>query len=183
MAPTQAQTQPRSLSGSFRSDPVHSSFGFAITHSGISTYRAAFTDADATLVAGADGVALEGSAAVESVTITEPPEFRAHVLGPEFFDAERHPRIAFRSRDVELADDGSARVSGELEIRGVARPVSATGTWAAAPGSGRVALELEAVVDRREFGIDWQMEAPGGGDILGYEVTITVSLELVPEED
>jgi polyisoprenoid-binding protein YceI len=176
------ETAIEPLSGTYRADPVHSSFGFAVKHSGVSTFRAGFDDAQATLIAGEDAFALEGSAAVESVTITEPPEFRAHVLSPEFFDAERHPRIEFRSTDVELADDGSANVTGDLEIRGIARRVSATGTWRVAPGGQRVALELEAAVDRRDFGIEWQMEAPGGGDILGYDVTIMVGLELIPQE-
>ena len=171
------------LAGSFRSDLVHSSIGFAIKHSGVSTFRAGFGDVQASLRAREGGPALEGSAAVESVTIADPPEFRAHVLSPEFFDAERHPRIGFRSSDVELGADGSAKVNGELEIRGVARSVGATGSWASAPGGDRIAIELETTVDRRDFGMEWQMEAPGGGDILGYDVTITVALELIRQED
>jgi polyisoprenoid-binding protein YceI len=178
---TEIAVQP--LSGTYQADPVHSSIGFAVKHSGVSTFRAGFGDVQATVGAGDGGATLEGSAAVESVTITEPPEFRAHVLSPEFFDAERHPRIGFRSSEVELADDGTVKVSGELEIRGVARAVEATGSWAPAPGGRRLALELETTVDRRDFGIEWQMEAPGGGDILGYDVTITVALELIAQED
>jgi polyisoprenoid-binding protein YceI len=174
------QTAIEPLNGTFEADSVHSSIGFAVKHSGVSTFRGGFGDVHASLVAGEDRVALEGSAAVESVSITDPPEFRAHVLSPEFFDAENHPRIEFRSTEVELADNGSAMVTGELTIRGITRQVTATGTWV---GDGqRAALELETTVDRRGFGIEWQMEAPGGGDILGYDVTITVALELVPQE-
>lgn len=173
------------LSGSFDADPVHSSITFAVRHGGVSTFRAGFGDVAAGLIVDGDGAALEGSAAAESITIMDPPEFRAHVLGPEFLDAERQPRIGFRSTDVELAEDGSASVSGDLTVRGVTRPVTASGTWGPAgevPAGGRAALELETTVDRRDFGIDWQMQTPNGDDALGYEVTVTVVLELVPRE-
>jgi polyisoprenoid-binding protein YceI len=54
---------------------------------------------------------------------------RTHVLGPEFFDAERHPEIMFRSTQVRLTDDGRAEVEGELTIRGITRPVAAVGQY------------------------------------------------------
>jgi polyisoprenoid-binding protein YceI len=177
------QTAIEPLSGTLEADPIHSSIGFAIKHSGVATFRGSLGDLQATLVAGEDGVALEGRAAVDSISIADPPELRAHILGPDFFDAENHPRIEFRSTEVELADDGSAKVSGDLTIRGVTRRVDATGSWAAGPGGHRAALELETTIDRRDFGMDWQMEAPGGGDILDYPVTITIALELKPRED
>jgi len=173
------------LTGTFEVDPVHSSITFGIRHMGVSTYRAGFADVAGRLAAEEDGVSLEGRAVAASVTITAPPEFRAHVLGPDFLDVERHPAIEFRSSGVELADDGSARVQGELTLRGVTRPLTATGTWSApvvSPVGRHVALELEAGIDRREFGIDWQMQMPGGGDVLGYDVTIAIALELVARE-
>jgi polyisoprenoid-binding protein YceI len=107
------------------------------------------------------------------------------VLGADFFDVENHPEVTFRSRDVELAGDGTARVAGELTIAGVTKPVVATGTWsepAAAAGGLRGALELETVIDRRDFGFDWQMELPSGGDALAYDVTLEVSLALLQPE-
>jgi polyisoprenoid-binding protein YceI len=181
--PTQTATLP--FAGDFAADPVHSSFGFAVTHMGVSTFRGSLSDVRASLRADDDRVTLEGDAAAESISITDPAEFRAHVLGPEFLDAEQHPRIAFRSEDVRLDDDGSARVDGELVIAGVSRPVTATGRWVApqdTPAGVRGSLELEATIDRREYGIDWQMPLPSGGDALGYDVTIRVQLELVAQE-
>ena len=89
------------------------------------------------------------------------------MLGPEFFDAERHPVIAFRSTAVRLADDGRAEADGELTFRGVTRPVAAGGHYAPPRLSsfGDVAgLQLRTSFDRREFGFEWQMELPGGGD-------------------
>jgi polyisoprenoid-binding protein YceI len=179
------QTAVRPFQGTFAADPIHSSFGFAVTHMGVSTFRGTLSDVQATLRDDGDGLALEGAAAAESISITDPAEFRAHVLAPDFLDAENHPHVTFRSGDVQLDDDGSARVKGELAIGGVSRPVTASGRYVAplqTPGGLRGALELEATIDRREYGIDWQMELPSGGDALGYDVTISVQLELVSQD-
>jgi polyisoprenoid-binding protein YceI len=110
---------------------------------------------------------------------------RASVLGPEFFDAERHPEITFRSTAVRLAGDGHAEVDGELTIRGVTRPVSASGHFAAPrPSSfGEIAgLQLRTTFDRRAFGFDWQMEMPGGGEAVGWEVEVDIDLLLKRED-
>src|SRR3954464_5736682 len=110
---------------------------------------------------------------------------RESVLGPAFFDAERHPEITFRSTAVRLAADGRAEVDGELPIRGVTRPAAAAGRYAAPrPSSfGEIAgLQLRATFDRREFGFDWQMEMPGGGHAVGWDVRVDIELLLKREE-
>src|SRR3954453_15188936 len=92
------------LSGTFKADPIHSSFGFAVKHMGVQTFRGTFSDVEATL---ADG-GLTGAAKVESIPIRQPEDFRAPVLSDEFFAAETHPEVTFRSTAIELADDGTA---------------------------------------------------------------------------
>jgi polyisoprenoid-binding protein YceI len=170
-------TAVQPFSGTYLSDPVHSSFGFAVRYSGISDFRGSLSDVEATLTAGDDGLVLEGAARPESISIQNPPQFRAHVLGPEFFDVERHPEVTFRSTRVELSDDGTASVDGELTIKGITRPVAATGTWSA-PNGGKSGISLETSFDRRDFGFDWQMELPGGAEALDWRVTLTVDLLL-----
>src|SRR3712207_902948 len=143
-------TATTSLPGVYVADPVHSSFGFAVRYQGVSLYRGALEEVDARL---ADG-RLEGTARVESISIRTPAQFRAHVLSPEFFDAEQHPEVHFASTDVDLSEDGTATVRGELTIKGITRPVEAKGTWRAptadAFGNTRAHLQLEAQVDRSE---------------------------------
>jgi polyisoprenoid-binding protein YceI len=174
------------LTGTFVSDPVHSSFTFAVKHMKVSTFRANFGDVDARLTADENGVSLEGRAKVESISIKNPPEFREHVVNSdEFFDGKNHPEVVFRSNRVDLEEDGTARAEGELEIKGVAKPVTATGTYEAPiedpMGGRRTALELTATVDRRDWDMNWQMPLPKGGDVLGYDVEITVHVELIEE--
>lgn len=174
------------FSGTYRAQPVPSSFAFAVRHSRVFWYRGSLSDVAATLRADADGVALEGSASVDSISVLEPAAMRAHVLGPDFFDAERHPEITFRSTAVVLSDDGRATVDGELTIRGVTRPVTATGHYAPPRQStfGEVAgLELQTSFDRREFGFNWQMELPGGGDAVSWEVEVDIDLLFIPDAE
>jgi polyisoprenoid-binding protein YceI len=174
------------LTGVFEADSIHSSLQFAVRHMQVSTFRASFADVEARLIAGAPEPRLEGTARVESISITDPPVFREHVVrSADFFDADNHPEILFRSDRVELAGDGSATVEGELRIKGISRPVTATGTYEGPVedpfGFLRAALELRAVVDRRDWEMSWQAPLPGGADVLGWDVEITVQLELVAQ--
>jgi polyisoprenoid-binding protein YceI len=130
---------------------------------------------------------LNGQARIESVSITEPPEFREHIVrGADFFDADAHPLITFRSTHVELEPDETARVAGELTIRGTTRPITAQGTYQPVRkdpfGGYRAGLELRATVDRRSWGLSWQMPLPDGADALGWDVEITAELELIKQE-
>jgi polyisoprenoid-binding protein YceI len=173
------------FSGTYRAQPVPSTFAFAVRHSGVFWYRGSLSDVAATLRADGDALALEGSARVDSISVVEPAPMRASVLGPEFFDAERHPEITFRSTEIRLADDGRAEVDGELTIRGVTRPVIANGHYAPPRLSsfGEVAgLQLQTSFDRREFGFDWQMALPGGGNAVGWDVGVDIDLLFTREE-
>ena len=170
-------TQP--FTGTYAADPVHSSFGFAVRYQGVSVYRGTFSDVSASLQNGR----LDGAAKVESISIVSPEQFRAHVLSAEFFDAENHPEVRFVSTNLDLREDGTATVEGELTIKGITKPVSAKGTWTApaqdAFGNTRGHLTLEAVVDRTAYDMHWNMPLPSGGNALANDVTITVDVSLV----
>lgn len=170
------------LSGTFTADPIHSSFGFAVRYQGVSLFRGNLSEVEATL---ADG-RLEGAAKVESISIRTPEQFRQHVLSTEFFDAANHPEVTFTSSDLQLHEDGTAKVAGELSIKGITRPVEATGVWTApAPdafGGTRGHLNLDATIDRTEFDMNWNMPLPSGGNALANDVTLTVELSLIEQQ-
>jgi polyisoprenoid-binding protein YceI len=161
-------------------DKVHSTIGFEVEHM-VSTFRGRFEDYDAQL---ADG-RLAGSVRVASVKVYD-ENLEAHLQSPEFFDAARHPELRFESRALTVAGGGDVSVDGELTIKGVTRPVTATGRYvhveADMAGGERIGLQLEATVDRREFGLDWNASLPKGGFALGDDVTLVVALELVRAE-
>lgn len=176
-------TQP--LVGKFTIDPIHSLFQFGVKHMGVSAFRASFEDVSGTVVADEQGIRLDGSVRVESLTIKQ-PDFRAHVLnGADFFDAPNHPELSFRSNDIKLREDGTAEVAGELTIKGITKPFTATGTYTpvveALGGQSRFGVEFEAVVDRRDWDFTFAAQLPKGGDALANTVKLTANVEFVKE--
>jgi polyisoprenoid-binding protein YceI len=163
--------------GTWTLDKTHSQVGYAVRHSGVSLFKGGLTDFDAVLE---DGT-LRGSAKVASITIQD-ENLAGHLASPDFFDAERFPQVSFRSTEVRREGDDVA-VEGELEIRGQTQPVTLAGTIAgpvAGPGGNeRIGLALETTIDRTAFGMNWQMDLPGGGVALENEVKLTADLELV----
>ena len=166
--------------GTWTLDPVHSKAAFSVQHSGIATFRGSFKEVDASL---ADGV-LTGSVKVASVDVPV-EQLIGHLQSPDFFDAERHPEITFRSSD--LRQDGDQLViTGDFTMRGVTKPLEAIGSLAGPTqyldGKDRIALDITTVIDRTEFGVNWNAPLPSGGQALGNDVTLTVELQLVREE-
>ncbi|HEU5061764.1 MAG TPA: YceI family protein [Solirubrobacterales bacterium] len=170
--------------GTWVVDPVHSSVNFAVAHNGVTTFRSGFERYEARL-SGGEGARLEGTVDVDSIQIDE-EMLKGHLLSPEFFDVQRFPQLRFASSELSVNEGGNLRVRGELEIHGEKREVEASGRFARLggdlAGKERVGLSIEATVDRRDFGLDWQAELPSGGEVLDYAVTISVELELVGEE-
>lgn len=172
--------------GTYAADPVHSSFGFAVRHI-VSTFRSSFRDVTATLTVSEHGeVVIEGAAKAESIAITEPEQFRAHVLSPEFFDAANHPEITFRSTTVEFAADGTARVAGVLTIKGNAIDVVATGTYTepvpGLTGAEVGAIELSTTINKNDVGLTWNAPLPKGGNVLADEVELDIHVEFVKQD-
>jgi polyisoprenoid-binding protein YceI len=180
---TQTITQ-KIPAGTWSVDPVHSSVAFAVTHNGLTTFRSGFERYEAKLTGG-EQPRLEGTVEVESIDIGE-EMLKGHLLSPEFFDTQRFPQLRFASTELSVGEDGTLRVAGDLEIHGETRRVEASGRFAELggdlAGKARVGLSIEATVDRRDFGLNWQAQLPSGGDVLDYAVTISVDLELVAEE-
>jgi polyisoprenoid-binding protein YceI len=166
--------------GTWGLDPIHSSVGFAVTYGGSGTFRGGFKEFDAKLVDGK----LEGVAKVGSVDLDE-PNLVGHLQTPDFFDAEQFPELQFSSKTNERNGD-EVTIDGEITLRGVTKPVTITGT-VVGPTTDmgrngeiqRIAFDLETKVNRRDFGIDWNRELPGGGEALANTVTITANLALV----
>ena len=173
------------LAGTYTADPIHSSFAFAVRYMGVSTFRGTLDDVQVNVEASGDEIQIDGTAKVESISIRTPEQFRAHVLSDDFFAAEKHPEVTFRSTSVQLHEDGRADVEGELTIKGVTRPATATGTWVApaedAMGNTRAHLHLEATLNRHDFGISWNAPLPKGGNALADEVTLTIDAALVAQ--
>jgi len=177
-------TQPIAT-GTWSIDKVHSHVGFAVKHMVVSNFRGRFEDYDGALTVGEDGAPrLQGKVDVDSIVVKD-ENLAGHLKAPDFFDSERYPEIRFRSGAVRVLEGGELEVDGELTIKDRTHDVSARGTINGPhediAGNEKLGVELETVIDRREFGLEWNAPLPKGGLALDNDVKLQVSLELVKQ--
>ena len=165
--------------GTWQADTVHSSVAFEVPYA-VAAFTGSVTDFDATL---ADG-RLTGAARIVSIGVKD-ENLEAHLLSPEFFDAERHPEVRFAT-DTIRRDGDAVEVEGQITIKGITQPATLRGTIVGPSvdhfGKNRVGLSLETTVDRTAFDINWNMPLPNGEPALSNEVTLRADLTLVAQE-
>jgi polyisoprenoid-binding protein YceI len=165
--------------GTWKADTVHSSVTFEVPYA-VATFSGSVTDFDATL---ADG-RLTGSARIGSIAVKD-ENLEAHLLSPEFFDAERHPEVGFTTETIRR-DGDEVEVGGQVTIKGITKPATLRGTIVGPSvdhfGKNRVGLSLETTVDRTAFDINWNMPLPNGEPALANEVTLKADLTLVSQD-
>lgn len=187
MSATAAQTQQTQLPvGTWKLDPTHSSAHFAVKHMVVATFRGSFDRFDATLEVGEDGAAeLTGTVDAGSIVVKD-ENLQAHLGSPDFFDTERYPQLRFAASQIRREGEELV-VEGELTIKGHTHPVQARGTITepheTLGGAVKIGLTLETVIDRTQFGLEWNAPLPKGGFALADEVKLTVELELAQAED
>ena len=166
--------------GTWHLDPTHSSASFAVKHMAVSTFRGRFEKFDATLTVDDSAAELVGTVDAGSVVVKD-ENLQAHLGAPDFFDLERYPEITFRSASIRREGD-ELTVDGELTIKGNTRAVEGRGTIegpAVTLGDfTKLGLTLETIIDRAEFGLNWNAPLPKGGFAVSNEVKLTVELEL-----
>jgi polyisoprenoid-binding protein YceI len=163
--------------GSWQLDPAHSRVEFSIDYMG-GSFRGTFQPFEAQLDVAGDGTAsLTGKARAESIQVND-ENLNAHLQGPDFFDAERTPELAFSANAVERSGDKLA-VDGELTIRGNTQPVKLEGTLVEVVDAyerARLTLNLTGRVDRSAFGLAWNMPLPSGEPALANDVDLSAQL-------
>jgi polyisoprenoid-binding protein YceI len=176
-------TQQDITTGTWSIDTLHSHVGFAVKHMVVSNFRGRFETYDGRLTVGEDGTPrLEGTVEVDSIAIKD-ENLVGHLKSPDFFDTASYPQIRFGSTAVRVGENGELEVEGELTIKDKTHRVTARGSLSGPhvdiAGNDKLGVELEAVIDRREYGLEWNAPLPKGGFALDNDVKLEVSLELV----
>ncbi len=165
--------------GRWAVDKAHSSVGFAVDYMA-GTFHGSFADFDADVNDGA----LSGSARVQSVQV-KVPDLAAHLQAPDFFDAQHHPELTFESRGIERSGD-RLQIEGEITIKGHTQPVHIEGVIGEPLqdpfGGERFGLQLEATIDRTQFGLNWNNPLPGGKPALANDVRLIADLQLTKQD-
>jgi polyisoprenoid-binding protein YceI len=165
--------------GTWKADTVHSSVAFEVPYA-VATFSGEVPGFEASLV---DGT-LTGVAQIASLTVKD-ENLQAHLLSPEFFDAERNPEVRFEGSDIKR-DGDQVTVDGEITIKGITKPATLSGTITGPAidhfGATRVGFKLETTIDRTEHDIKWNMPLPNGAPALANEVILKADLTLVSQE-
>jgi polyisoprenoid-binding protein YceI len=164
-------------------DPVHSSVEFSLDYMGFSTYRTGFRALEGSLEfdpARPAASSVSASIPVASVDVTN-ERLMSRLMDPDLLGGRDHPTITFKSTRVEALDPDHWRVTGDLTIHGVARPVGLDTRYlgqAKHPFSGKTAaaFRAETAIDRRDFGVTWNAPIDTGGAYLGERVHISLAI-------
>jgi polyisoprenoid-binding protein YceI len=166
-------------------DPAHSTVEFAVKHMMVTTVKGQFTGISGTITLDEADLA-RSSVAVEidaaSVT-TRDPQRDGHLRSADFFDVANHPKITFTSTRVEALGPDRLRVTGDLTIRGVTRPVVLDVTYhgrGVTPfGTTIVAFSAETTISRADFGLTWNVALEAGGVLVSDAVKISIEVEAI----
>lgn len=169
-------------------DPAHTEVEFAVKHMMISTVKGRFGEVSGTIhldEADLSASSVEVDIDVASID-TRQDQRDEHLRSDDFFDVENHPKLTFRSRRVEVGEEGEFRVIGDLTIRGETREVvleatdegRATDPW----GAEKAGFTAETSIDRRDFGLTYNTALETGGVMVGHEVKISLEVQAAKVE-
>jgi polyisoprenoid-binding protein YceI len=166
-------------------DPVHSVPEFSVKHMVISTVKGRFTKVEGAIMLDEATPANSSVKATIDVTTIDTGEAQrdTHLRSADFFDVEKFPTIAFTSSKVERKSDDEYKVTGDLTIRDVTRPVvldvEYEGQIKDAYGKQRAAFTATTQIDRKDFGLNWNMALEAGGFIVSNNVKVTLHIAAV----
>jgi polyisoprenoid-binding protein YceI len=167
-----------SLTGDYEIDSSHSRVGFAAKHAMVATIRGQFTGYRAEVHLDEENPA---ASTVRLEIDTDSVDSRnadrdAHLRAPDFFDVENYPTIVFQSTKVEKTDDDLYTLIGDLTIKDKTEPVSVefelTGSTTDPWGNFRLGFEGRTTVNRRDWGLEWNMPLDKGGVLVGEKVKL-----------
>ena len=173
------------LTGTYAVDPTHSRIGFVARHAMVTKVRGSFNEFE-----GFGYFDLETPAnsslrlTIRAASIdTRNADRDGHLKGNDFFDMETYPEITFTSTAVEQDDDSKYRVTGDLTIKGVTKPVSIdfeyNGTAVDPYGNVRIGFEGKTIVNRKDWGVNWNAALEAGGVLVSEKVTLEFEVSAI----
>jgi len=169
--------------GTWNADVAHSQVEFTIRHLGLARVRGRFNDFTATAVVADDLTLSSVEATVEMSSIdTNNADRDAHIKSTDFFDIENQPQMTFRSTSIE-GSGSDYRLVGDLTINGVTKQTEFALEFLGVVVDGydatRAGFVASTEINRKDFGVEFNMPIPGGGMLLSDSVKIDLDIQLV----
>jgi polyisoprenoid-binding protein YceI len=168
--------------GTFTIDPAHTNVGFVARHMVFTRVRGQFPEVEGTVILAEDPRQSTVDVTIGTATVTTGAADRdRHLRSADFFDVENHPEMTFRSSNIRHLLGPEFLVTGDLTIRGVARPVELAVTVEGAgvdPWGRQVAgISARAEVDRELWGLTWNTALETGGVLVGRTVVLELEVQ------
>ncbi|MEX2400780.1 MAG: YceI family protein [Rhodothermales bacterium] len=170
-------------------DPAHSEVGFTVRHMGFSKVRGRFERYSGQIRLQPDTLSsLEVEVDIEAASISTDEEKRdEHLRTNDFLDAQNHETITFKSTGPRDANAHTFELEGDLTIRGVTKAIVLEGTYLGEGtdpwGGSRVGFEASTVINRKDFGVNWNTVLESGGFLVGENVEIELNVQAVRSDD
>lgn len=167
------------FNGTYNLDPAHSRIGFWLRHAMVTKVRGEFTEYDSQLTVDLDNAANSAATAtIKAASIdTANADRDAHVKGEDFFDVEKFPEITFTATEFNI-NGAEGTVTGGLTIRGVTKPVTLdveiAGVAVDPYEQTRLGFEAKTMINRKDFGIDFNAPLNTGGVLLSEDIHIEI---------
>jgi polyisoprenoid-binding protein YceI len=168
-------------------DLSHSNIHFAVRHLMVSKVRGQFASWRGQLLVDPDDLTKSSveveidAASVES----KEPKRDEHLRSADFLDAATYPHVKFRGTGVTKVDDSTYKLTGDLTIRDVTRPVTLeveyAGTVKDPWGGERAGFSAKTTINRKDYGLTWNMVLEAGGFVVGDKIEIGIEVEAVKE--
>lgn len=178
-------TTTASLTGTYAIDPTHSRIGFVARHAMVTKVRGSFNDFEGSGHFDAENPANSRLAlTIQAASIdTRNTDRDGHLRSNDFFDMETYPEIGFVSTTVDQVDAENYRVTGDLTIKGVTKPVTVdfeyTGAAVDPYGNQRIGLEGATTVNRKDWGVSWNTALETGGVLVSEKVTLEFEVSAI----
>jgi polyisoprenoid-binding protein YceI len=163
-------------------DAAHTDVLFSAKHMMVTTVRGKFHEVEGTLrLDESNPTNSSAEIRISAASLaTGNGQRDGHLRSADFFDAETHPTIAFRSTSIEQVGTSDFRISGDLTIQETTRPIvfDATflGFYTSMQGTRRVGLSARTMINRKDWGLGWNVALETGGWLVGENVTIEVEI-------
>ncbi|MCX5584210.1 YceI family protein [Streptomyces erythrochromogenes] len=175
------------LTGDYVIDPAHSSIGFTVRHAMVTNVRGSFADHEGTLhLDGSDPSRSTASIDVKIASVdTGIADRDGHLRSGDFFDAETFPLMTFRSTEAAFLGGDTYRITGDLTIKDVTRPLSIdlefNGSATDPYGNQRVGFEGSTDILRSDWGLTWNAALETGGVVVSDKVKLTFDISAIKQ--
>src|SRR5436309_7454718 len=169
---------------SWQFDPGHTYIGFTGRHMMVATVRGEFEQFEGTVEFDEhDLTRSRVEIRIEAASVTTRNAQRdEHFRSADFFDVEHYPYITFKSKRVVMQDAQHGQLVGDLTIRSMTREVVLDGEYSGVSqtpwNTYSAGFSLRGKVNRKDWGLNWNMVLAGGGLVAGDEITLAIDLEL-----